>query len=553
MAMAPILRAAVHLCCVSFARGSASFVPSASAVATAPVLRDVTPPSGFSSRASLAPTSLASSTNGRGGDRKKHARTYIARIPRHPEEAAGITGGLGLWGDVRRRVRKRRRRLVDAKWKALRSRRSGRRRQKLALRFQKHVLRNKPPPLPGGRGGEEFLDDSAEGEDEDDEEEDLSSTSLDAMRARAGVIRTRIRLRQESLSNLERLKTDVRLEMKRTGWKNIFNADAGYTNRTVFMYGQSSGKEELDGKDTIAVMNEFELAAINEKWERRIKSGIQVNGHASRGDQENKIDERDHNTDQGEPTNLMEELQVDRLERRALKLRNSILLDRIRLQRLERRILCFESNELGILERAVGNTLESLNDLDLLESNPTTALRRQTTKFVNTFGESTSVLLRKLQRVRSRSGPDNRGYSSVTDFAVREAAAGVRIVGGLLSNPSQLSQLVDPDTPTLVPHVPAILARLDRLESHVAPILNRVLNNKRHLRSIEPYLDEILERFDDIEPHLPWILGETHVVRLAKNIGICLSCLLTSLSKCYIANVTPKTTLIHWHLTLGCY
>jgi hypothetical protein len=44
----------------------------------------------------------------------------------------------------------------------------------------------------------------------------------------------------------------------------------------------------------------------------------------------------------------------------------------------------------------------------------------------------------------------------VTDFVVQETAAGVRILGNLLSNPSQLSQLIDPDTPTLVPHVPAM-------------------------------------------------------------------------------------------------
>ena len=81
------------------------------------------------------------------------------------------------------------------------------------------------------------------------------------------------------------------------------------------------------------------------------------------------------------------------------------------------------------------------------------------------------------------------------DFVVQESAAGVRIVINLLRNPSQLGYIVDPTAPKLVPHVPAILARLDRLESHVTPILSRVLNNKQHLISIEPYLDEILERF----------------------------------------------------------
>ena len=64
------------------------------------------------------------------------------------------------------------------------------------------------------------------------------------------------------------------------------------------------------------------------------------------------------------------------------------------------------------------------------------------------------------------------------------------------------------------------LMRLDRLESHVAPILSRVLNNKQHLRSIEPYLSEILERLDDIEPHLPWILD--HIDTLAPYTGLLL-------------------------------
>ena len=47
-----------------------------------------------------------------------------------------------------------------------------------------------------------------------------------------------------------------------------------------------------------------------------------------------------------------------------------------------------------------------------------------------------------------------------------------------------------------------ILARLDRLEYHVSPILEQVLNNDQYLASIKPYLDEILERFDDIEDNI---------------------------------------------------
>jgi hypothetical protein len=64
------------------------------------------------------------------------------------------------------------------------------------------------------------------------------------------------------------------------------------------------------------------------------------------------------------------------------------------------------------------------------------------------------------------------------------------------------------------------LARLDRLESHVTPILNLVLNNKKHLRSIEPYLSEILERLVNIETDLPWILD--HIDLLAPYTGLLL-------------------------------
>ena len=80
---------------------------------------------------------------------------------------------------------------------------------------------------------------------------------------------------------------------------------------------------------------------------------------------------------------------------------------------------------------------------------------------------------------------EERNLESLSGYVYKETSAGVRIVKKLLSNPSQLTQLIDPDTPTLIPHVPAILSRLDRLESHVAPILSSVLNNKQHLRSIE--------------------------------------------------------------------
>jgi len=132
---------------------------------------------------------------------------------------------------------------------------------------------------------------------------------------------------------------------------------------------------------------------------------------------------------------------------------------------------------------------------------------------LDTFVASVNVLRRKLERVRSMRGPENRRWAgSVGRYLEAQTLTGMRIVGTLAQHPEQLRQLADPDVPSLAPHFPAILARLDRLESHVAKILERVLNNRRHLASIEPYLEGILERFDDIEPHLPWILENIDVL-----------------------------------------
>jgi hypothetical protein len=230
-------------------------------------------------------------------------------------------------------------------------------------------------------------------------------------------------------------------------WKNVFDANAGSSKRTIFMYGQSSDRDDAGDNNMDEVMNEFELASINRKWKER-----QIKGSHHQSDRAHTVGNVEVEAD-----DPLVELQLDRMGQRSNKLQSSILLDTMRLQRLERRIVCFENDELGVLERAVGNTLDSLNNLDFNRgSDPLMVVRQRTKKFLNTLSESTSVLLRKLDRVSSREGTSNRDYSSVTDFVVQETAAGVRILGNLLSNPSQLSQLIDPDTPTLVPHVPAM-------------------------------------------------------------------------------------------------
>ena len=193
---------------------------------------------------------------------------------------------------------------------------------------------------------------------------------------------------------------------------------------------------------------------------------------------------------------LLSSENLDAMRARAGVLRRSIVRQQVELQDIERRMLCLERPAYPV---AV------LTDL-LEEDNPAKATLRHLGRSMNRLTTSTQVLVRKLYRVKEREGPKNRHWNSVSEFVDHQRKSGVRIVKGLVENPDRLRYLADPATTTLVAHVPAILARLDKLEDHVASILERVLNNSRHLHSIEPYLDEILDRFDDIEPHLPWIL-----------------------------------------------
>ena len=451
-------------------------------------------------------------------------------------EAAGISPGIGLWKDLRQRIK--RRGIVHETVRGIRTRYTGRRRRKLSSRFRNYIRRRQQPNTntasssSGGGGGAKsnnagngdisYYKTTIGAEDEEDDDID-NNTDVDSMLAKSGVLRTSIRLRQGELTDLELLMRDVSIELKRQQWEHRDEANPGY--KSVFSHDQLLGKEMTGGGGTKGgeggnindIMNEYSLDLMNKRWKERIKENpLSSSNNNNPVDIGGVIDDVDNLED---TDFLMDEFQLELMKKRSLELQSSILLDRIKLQRLERRITCLESTEMGLIENLVGNSLERINDMDF-ETNPITVVRRRAKKFVNTFGDSTSVLLRKLDRVSTKSGRNNRDYKSVSDFVVQETAAGVRIVGNLLSNPTQLTQLIDPETPTLVPHVPAILARLDRLESHVSPILSQVLNNKQHLRTIEPYLGEILERFDDIEPHLPWILE--HIDILAPYTGLLL-------------------------------
>lgn len=184
----------------------------------------------------------------------------------------------------------------------------------------------------------------------------------------------------------------------------------------------------------------------------------------------------------------------DALIARAGLLRLNILKQQIELQKLERKIECCTDGSNGLLESPLTTGFRILKRTGM------------------TFMASSNVLLRKIQRVRDKKGRSNKKYKSVGEYMVSQTAVGARIVSALVQHPNRLVQLVDPDTPSLVAHVPAIYARLDKLEPHVASILENVLNNRRHLASVEPYLDGILDRFDDIEPHLPWIMKNIDIL-----------------------------------------
>lgn len=205
--------------------------------------------------------------------------------------------------------------------------------------------------------------------------------------------------------------------------------------------------------------------------------------------------------DDGGDDLLFQAPDIDAMRARAGVLRKSILLQQLELQHLERQIVCC-SHDANAHAQTILTAPSILHQTAVLYN-----------RTLTTFRSSSNVLLRKLQRVEKKSGPNNQRWKSVGDYVVHQTRTAGRIAHHLIfRNTHQLRHLVDRDIPTLLPHVPAILARLDRLEIHVSPILEKVLNNQRHLASIEPYLDEILERFDDIEPHLPWILQNIDVL-----------------------------------------
>jgi len=171
----------------------------------------------------------------------------------------------------------------------------------------------------------------------------------------------------------------------------------------------------------------------------------------------------------------------DAMIARAAVLRQSILKQQLELQQLERTILCCSQNL---------NSTHHYQEASTILDHPVQSLVRTATQARETFRNSFNVLLRKINRVKGQVGADNKKYrGSTSSYVVSQTVSGLRILDGIAKNPLKMRQLAtDPSTPTLIPHLPSIYARLDRLEGHVDPILEKVLNKKQHLASIEPYL-----------------------------------------------------------------
>ena len=134
-------------------------------------------------------------------------------------------------------------------------------------------------------------------------------------------------------------------------------------------------------------------------------------------------------------------------------------------------------------------------------------LARNLETFLAAEESSARVLFSQLLRTKAR-GSDPWELVRADTTSLLRLGSNLTLAAGYL----QLSQ-----SPRLVPHAAAIVARANKLERHAPGILLAV---EPYLELIEPHLDPILDRFDEIEPHLPFVLD--HLEELAPHCGVLL-------------------------------
>jgi len=101
-------------------------------------------------------------------------------------------------------------------------------------------------------------------------------------------------------------------------------------------------------------------------------------------------------------------------------------------------------------------------------------------------------------------------------YAIEETGAGARILADLYRSGALFDRVLPAavNSPLLFSHTVALYARAAELEKYVPEFVPII---ERHLPSIEPHLEEILDQWEKIEPHLEYIIK--NIDKLAPHCG----------------------------------
>lgn len=99
-------------------------------------------------------------------------------------------------------------------------------------------------------------------------------------------------------------------------------------------------------------------------------------------------------------------------------------------------------------------------------------------------------------------------YRDPWSFVYEQTGTALRVASETAAS-GVLMRDVLPNAPTLLTHAPGIYARATQLDGYMPAILP-VLDG--YLPLVEPHLETLIERFDDIEPHIPFCLQHIDIV-----------------------------------------